>query len=171
MGACAKTPTGRRDKLAIMTFWVTGMRVRELCALKPGDIARGFAHVTLGDRVVHVPKAHREEIAGYLRAWLKDRKTVAKGESPLFCNLSGGSIEGSYFRRTFAQLASSASIERRFHPQGLRQTYAASLYRGDVPMEAIRRQLGLSDLGYTATWLKQLYPKDAFKAMDSFALD
>lgn len=173
MDACGSTPSGLRDRLAILLMWVTGMKPGELLALKPDDL-RPAAVRLQGGREVVIPKPHRREVAALSRRWMRHRSQLDGVRSdqrrPLICSLAGGRLDQTYLRRGLPRLAERAKVTRRFHAQGLRQTFATALYMSDVPVEIIRRQLGHSDVAFTTSYLERICPKKVIRAMETFTL-
>lgn len=83
----------------------------------------------------------------------------------LFCTLTGGRIYTSYIRALFDRLAKKAGIEKRVHPHGLRQTFAAQLAAEGCPMNLIQRQLKHSSLATTSRHLGHIGPAELTEAM------
>jgi integrase/recombinase XerC len=67
----------------------------------------------------------------------------------LFCRLDGGPLDQSYVRHLLRRLADKSWVDKRVHPHGLRDTYAAELAREGVPMNVLRDALGHSTLATT----------------------
>ncbi len=171
LAACPGTPSGLRDRLAVMLLWCAGLKPHELVVLRPEDLDRRRGVVRVSDREVVIPGAQRPKLWAFAAEWRAHRKSVADGDSPLLCNLTGGALDRSYLRHVLAQLAKDASLSKVLTAQGLRNTFAAAMHRSRVPMELIRRQLGLSDLEYTAAYLARIAPLDQHEAMEDFALE
>ena len=176
--ACPETPSGHRDRLTVMLLWCTGLRPAELVSLRVRDYLRDVVRrdrecdvVRAGRREVVVPGGQRDRLRELLETWIGLRASVAKQRSPLLCSLKGAGLDTSYFRHMFAQLAEDAALEKRLHAQGFRNTFAAAMHYGGVPMEIIRRQLGLSDLEYTAGFVALVAPVGQHQAMATFSLE
>ena len=162
MAACATSPTGLRDAAIVHTLWCTGLRCAEMCSLMPADIdrERGTVWVAHGkggiSRTVVVPGRMRLELWARLDKWLKARADHAWVDSPLFCSLHGGRLDDSYVRRTLKLLAANAGLSKRFHPHGLRHTFAAKMHLGGVSLGVIQQQLGHADLTITGRYLRKI---------------
>ena len=176
--ACPDTPSGHRDRFVVMLLWCTGMRTAELVSLRLRDYQRDVVRrdhkcdvVRAGSREIVVPGGQRDRLRELLEIWLSYRASVAKARSPLLCSLKGRALDTSYFRHMFASLAEATSLEKRLHAQGFRNTFAAAMHYGGVPMEIIRRQLGLSDLEYTAGFVALVAPVEQRDAMQTFSLE
>ena len=177
LDACATTPSGRRDAALVFLLWCTGLRCAELCDLMPSDIdrRRGTVYVQHGkggrSRTVVTPKAHRAELWKRLDAWETHRTDVAWTESPLFCSLHGARLDESYVRRTLGQLAERGGVDKRFHPHGLRHTFAAAMHLGGVPIETIAKQLGHNDISITGRYLRRIGAEVVRDVMADFSLE
>ncbi len=175
--ACPPTPTGLRDAAIVFLLWCTGLRSAELCDLGDGDIdrRRGTVWVACGkggkSRNVITPRASRAELWKRLDRWLRVRESHAWKDSPLFCSLQGARLDQSYVRKTLAQLADRAGVRKRFHPHGLRHTFAATMHLKGVPLKRIMEQLGHNDLSITGAYLKRIGAEAVHKAMVDFSLE
>jgi len=167
--ACADTPSGHRDRFAVMMLWCTGIKPAELVSLRRKDY--DGVSVRAGRRKVVVPGGQRGRLEELHDAWQQHRQRVATARSPLLCNLRGGALDTSYLRHMLAALSDEAELDKRLHAQGLRNTFAAAMHYGGVPMEVIRRQLGLSDIEYTAGYVGMIAPVGQHKAMATFRLE
>ena len=177
IGACGETPTGRRDAAIVFLLWCTGLRSAEVCDLAPADIdrRRGTVWVASGkggkSRTVYTPRQERPELWRTLDRWLRAREAYAASISPLFCSLHGNRLDASYIRKTLAILAADAGVERRFHPHGLRHTFAATMHLRKVPLPTIQKQLGHGDLSTTGAYLKRIGVEVVHEVMADFSLE
>jgi site-specific recombinase XerD len=167
--ACPDSPAGHRDRFMVMLLWCTGLKTSELLSLRPKDYSRDV--ITAGKREVVVPGGQRDRLLELHGAWLEHRSAIAYARSPLLCSLAGAQLDPSYVRHALAALAEAAELGRALNAQGLRNTFAAAMHNASVPMEIIRRQLGLSDLEYTAALVALVAPKEQFDAMGTFSLE
>lgn len=158
LAVCGESWVGARDRLAIAILWYTGLKTGELLRLLPGD----FGHETISvsepiDREIAVPVDRREELQALRVTWCDYRSGYPMTPaSPLICGRSGYGLDSGFFRRQLAELSTAAGLRPPINAQGLRHTYAASLHAGGVPLRTIQRQLGHSDLGYTAAYVAAL---------------
>lgn len=143
--ACPDTPRGHRDRLAVMLLWSTGLKSAELVAMKSRDWGDGTS-IRSGARLIRIPIGQQERLAECVGTWLDHRAgCTPTRSSPFLCTLRGETLDTSYIRHMLAELSSTVGLERRLHAQGLRNTCAASLYYGGVPLVAILEQLGVTD--------------------------
>lgn len=178
IGACdAEKPTGARDGAFIFLLWCTGLRIAEALDLNPDAInrRRGTVWVACGkggkSRTVVTPQASRPELLERLDRWIRFRESHAWTDSPLFCGLHGDRLDESYMRKMMGTLAARANVHVRFHPHGLRHTFAASMHLAGVPLDVIQRQLGHSDLSITGAYLRRIAPEVVHKMMSDFSLE
>lgn len=173
IAACPDSPSGTRDRLAVMLLWCAGLKPHELVELHADHFVRrtGCVRMPWREFAVVVPSAQRPNLWAFLGEWKAHRRRVAKPDSPLLCNLMGDQMDKSYLRHVLAQLAKTAAVTRPLTAQGFRNTFAAAMHRSRVPMEVIRRQLGLSDLEYTAAYLARIAPIEQHEAMEDFRLE
>lgn len=176
--ACdSATPSGARDAAFLFLLWCTGLRIAEACDLLPDaiDRRRGTVWVACGkggkSRTVVTPRASRPELWQRLDRWQRFRESHAWTKSPLFCNLHGARLDESYLRKTMATLAIRANVNVRFHPHGLRHTFAASMHLAGVPLDVIQRQLGHNDLAITGAYLRRIAPEVVHDIMADFSLE
>ncbi len=169
--ACPDTPTGARDRFAVMLLWCTGLKTAELLSLRAKDYTR--IAVKAGKREIIIPGAQRDRLEELHDAWQEHRRVIAGASQrkPLLCNLSGGALDSSYVRHMLAALSEQAELGKRLNAQGFRNTFAAAMHYAGVPIEIIRRQLGLSDIEYTAGYLAVIAPVEQHGAMGTFRLE
>ncbi len=145
---------GLRIRALIAVLWRGGLRISEALALNETDIdERG------GSLLISHGKGDKRREAGMdqfgfeqLAAWLTLRVSLPPG--PLFCVIDGPT-RGRRWAATAAraelrQLATEATVRRRFAPHQLRHAHAVELAREGVAVNIIRRQLGHTDLGTTS---------------------
>ena len=91
-----------------------------------------------------------------LQPWLEMRRGLPVG--PLLCVINGAS-RGRHWssaaaRAELRRTAATAGVRRRFAPHQLRHAHAVELAREGMPLIAIQRQLGHSNLGITSVYLQ-----------------
>ena len=160
---------GLRVRALIAVLWRGGLRISEALALDETDVDQ-----RRGSLLVRHGKGGRRREAGmddwgfeHLAAWLEQRVELPVG--PLFCVIDG-QTRGRRWAATAArcelrQLAAAAGVRRRFAPHQLRHAHAAELAREGVAVNLIQRQLGHTDLGTTATYLRGIDPSEVINAV------
>jgi integrase/recombinase XerC len=145
----ASTPPGRRDRAILELFYASGIRLSELVALDLED-------VDLAGRMVRVMgKGRKERIVPFnqkasaaLRAWLKDRLALTRGDA-LFVNARGGRLTGRSVQRLVARYVSSCSTRFGISPHALRHSFATHLLQAGADLRAIQELLGHVSLSTT----------------------
>ena len=138
----ASTPLGRRDRAVLELFYASGIRLSELVGLDLED-------VDLGGRIVRVMGKGRKErlvpfnqkAASALRAWLKDRVALTRGDA-LFVNARGGRLTGRSVQRLVARYVTSCSTRFGISPHALRHSFATHLLQAGADLRAIQELLG-----------------------------
>ncbi len=145
----ASTPLGRRDRAILELFYASGIRLSELVALDLED-------VDLSGRMVRVMgKGRKERIVPFnqkasaaLRAWLKDRLALTRGDA-LFVNARGGRLTGRSVQRLVARYVSSCSTRFGISPHALRHSFATHLLQAGADLRTIQELLGHVQLSTT----------------------
>jgi len=138
-----------RDVAVVELLYGSGLRVGELCALRPGDIdLRRRLVVVWGkgskQRQVPMTPPSAESIA----VWLANgRATLVTDASPgdvVFLNRRGRPLSPRDVRRILDRRASAPT-----HPHALRHTFATHLLDGGADLRAVQELLGHADLATT----------------------
>ena len=138
-----------RDNAVIELLYGSGLRVAELCGLRPPDLQLRARRVTVwgkGDKQRWVPMS--EPSVEAVRAWLADgRAHLLSERSPAdaaFLNRRGGRLTPRDVRRILDRRASDPT-----HPHALRHTFATHLLDGGADLRAVQELLGHADLATT----------------------
>ena len=143
-----------RDKAILETFFSTGLRLSELCALPRAiDLRRGELSVRgKGDklRVVFIAKSAKQAIQKYLA---KRSDT----EEALFISIdkSGkaiGRITARSVQRLIASRAREAGIPKRVHAHELRHSFATDLLMNGADLRSVQELLGHSNISTTQAY-------------------
>lgn len=147
--APAGGPVDLRDRAVVELLYGSGLRVGELCGLRPRDVdlARGQVLVWgKGSKQRQLPMS--ESSVEAVRAWVEGgRRALATAETPadaLFVNRRGHRLTPRDVRRILDRRAASPT-----HPHALRHTYATHLLDGGADLRAVQELLGHSDLATT----------------------
>lgn len=140
-----------RDIAVIELLFATGMRISELCALKPMDVnlyertiliyGKGAKErrIQIGNEdVVRILKEYEREYQDEIRAW-----------DCFFINHSGRPLSDQAVRRMINKYTSLAAIELHITPHMFRHTFATSLLEADVDIRYIQEMLGHSSINIT----------------------
>ena len=138
-----------RDDAVLEVLYGSGLRVGELCGLRPDDLALDEGLVRVwgkGAKQRRVPLSAPAVQA--VAAWLADGRADLVGpDSPddaVFLNRAGHRLTPRDVRRIVDRRAG-----RPTHPHALRHTYATHLLDGGADLRAVQELLGHSDLATT----------------------
>jgi site-specific recombinase XerD len=148
-GGGEEGPVGLRARAVVELLYGSGLRVGELCGLRPTDIdlVRGQLLVWgKGAKQRQVPMSEASVAA--VRAWVEGgRPTLGQPDSPgdaVFLNRRGRRLTPRDVRRILDRRALSPT-----HPHALRHTYATHLLDGGADLRAVQELLGHEDLATT----------------------
>lgn len=140
-----------RDIAVIELLFATGMRISELCALKPSD-------VNLYDRTILIygkgAKERRiqignEDVVAVLEEYQEEYQEEIREWGCFFINHSGRPLSDQAVRRMINKYSSLAAIEMHITPHMFRHTFATSLLEADVDIRYIQEMLGHSSINIT----------------------
>ena len=138
-----------RDDAVLELLYGSGLRVSEVCGLRPEDLDLDRRRVTVwgkGSKQRMVPLSAPAVDA--LGQWLgHGRRVLATANSPsdaVFLNQKGTRLGTRDVRRLLDRRAPSPT-----HPHALRHTFATHLLDGGADLRAVQELLGHSDLSTT----------------------
>jgi site-specific recombinase XerD len=145
-------PIRLRDDAVLELLYGSGLRVGELCALGPSDLALRTRTVTVWgkgskQRMVPLSGPAVEALDGWIhrgRPALAAGGLRADGIEALFVNRRGGRLTPRDVRRILDHRAPAPT-----HPHALRHTFATHLLDGGADLRAVQELLGHADLGTT----------------------
>ena len=147
--APAGEPVDVRDRAVVELLYGSGLRVGELCGLRPRDVDLVRGQVLVwgkGSKQRQLPMS--ESSVEAVRAWVDGgRRMMATAETPadaLFVNRRGHRLTPRDVRRILDRRAASPT-----HPHALRHTFATHLLDGGADLRAVQELLGHSDLATT----------------------
>ncbi len=142
-------PIGRRDRAVVELLYGSGLRVGELCGLRPADVdlVRGQLLVWgKGAKQRQLPMS--ESSVEAVGVWIRGgRATMVRPETPddaLFLNRRGRRLTSRDVRRILDRRSASPT-----HPHALRHTFATHLLDGGADLRAVQELLGHEDLATT----------------------
>jgi site-specific recombinase XerD len=138
-----------RDDALLELLYGSGLRVAELCGLRPDDVDLARETVTVwgkGSKQRQVPVT--VPAAEALRAWMeRGRVALATDGSPtdaVFLNARGRRLGPRDVRRIIDRRALAPT-----HPHALRHTFATHLLDGGADLRVVQELLGHEDLSTT----------------------
>lgn len=140
-----------RDAAVIEILFSTGMRISELCSLKPIDI--DFYEQTIliygkGAKERRIQIANND-VLSILIAYKKNFKTEIESCNHFFVNQSARPLSDQAVRRMINKYTSLAAVELHITPHMFRHTFATSLLEADVDIRYIQEMLGHSSINIT----------------------
>ena len=155
------TPVGIRDRTILETFYSTGIRIGELCALTVHDVdlSGGYVRINQGkggkDRVVPLGRhatAYMKEYLRHVRSrWTRKRRE----ERALFlgerCHRP---LNPLILGRLITQYAQAAGIRKTITAHSLRHTCATHMLAGGADIVYVQRLLGHADITTTQRYLR-----------------
>ena len=138
-----------RDDAVLEILYGSGLRVAELCSLRPADLdlLGGTARVWgkgSKQRVVPLSDPAVEALDGWLRAGRVDLVSSDTPADAVFLNRRGRRLSPRDVRRIIDHRSLSPT-----HPHALRHTFATHLLDGGADLRAVQELLGHADLGTT----------------------
>lgn len=164
--------------IAVRLNFYLGLRVGELVALKPEDIMGNQLHVVREE--VRDQESNQTYVVDHTKTNRDRFVAIVPQAKELFDKLD---MEGSYlFERNGERLTARQTayvLEKYAERQGvgtksthkIRKTYASRLNAAGVPIDAIREQLGHSELSTTLSYIYNPLTEDATYLMISKALE
>jgi site-specific recombinase XerD len=138
-----------RDDAVLELLYGSGLRVGELCGLRPADLVPGSGSVQVwgkGGKQRQVPIS--EPAAEAVSAWLaRGRPALEQAVSPseaVFLNRRGHRLSPRDVRRIVDRRSLAPT-----HPHALRHTFATHLLDGGADLRAVQELLGHADLATT----------------------
>ena len=138
-----------RDDAVLELLYGSGLRVSEVCGLRPGDLDLERQRVTVWGKGSKQRVVPLSPPAGHaLSQWLDHgRRDLATAESPsdaVFLNRRGRRLGPRDVHRLLDRRAPSPT-----HPHALRHTFATHLLDGGADLRSVQEMLGHADLSTT----------------------
>lgn len=138
-----------QDDALLELLYGSGLRVGEVCALRPDDFDLASARVTVwgkGSKQRQVPMSEPAVVA--VRRWLADGlpriSTAATPANAVFVNRRGNQLTPRDLRRVLDRRSPVPT-----HPHALRHTFATHLLDGGADLRVVQELLGHQDLATT----------------------
>ena len=151
-----------RDRMVIMTFYETGIRLSELIGLDDSmvDFSNRQLKVT-GKRNKQRVIPLGEELLATLRDYMKCRdKGVDRQSEALFVSAKGQRMTSSQVREGVRKNLSKVCTLKKRTPHVLRHTFATAMLNNKAGIESVKKLLGHESLStteiYTHTTFEQL---------------
>jgi integrase/recombinase XerD len=148
-----------RDCLVLEFLFNTGMRVNELCGLKPSDydtengiirfIGKGNKERKCYITVSHIPKLYKN----YMDMRKKYLKKSGKTGQTIFINRFGNALSDQGVRAIVTKYSNAAGIRKNVTPHVFRHSFATLLMEQGVNLRYIQEYLGHETILTTQRYL------------------
>jgi integrase/recombinase XerD len=156
------TLLGIRDRAILETFYATGIRLNELCALTiyDADLQGGLLRINQGkggkDRVVPLGKHAARFLKEYIQKVRPHFTRKNRNSCHLFVGATGAPVSDQVACRMVRTYARSADIKKKVTPHLFRHTFATDLVRNGADITSVQKMMGHSDPKTTQGYLKSL---------------
>jgi integrase/recombinase XerC len=163
---------GLTEKLVIQLFYATGMRLSELigCKEQQLDVSKRVIKV-LGkgnkERILPISEALAKDLSNYI----KEKPAAAMGNSVLFVNEKGKSLQPRAVYTFVKFYLSQVTTLQKKSPHILRHSFATHLMNNGADLNAVKELLGHASLAATQVYthntiekLKEVFAKAHPKA-------
>lgn len=140
-----------RDAAVIELLFASGMRISELCTLRPDDINLGDGTILIygkGDKERRI-QIGNESVIRILKEYHANFSEEICRCNHFFANQNGKPLSDQAVRRMINKYSSLASIEMHITPHMFRHTFATCLLEADVDIRYIQEMLGHSSINIT----------------------
>ncbi len=147
-----------RDRAILCVLLYCGLRSKELCELRLGDVDLSGRVLWIRDHGEGIKNRHERralmsrEAAGALREWMEARPFV-RDNGYVFITETGKPLYKDRLNRILYDAARRARITKRVHAHQLRHTCGSNMIRAGVPITEVQLQLGHRSLSSTLIYL------------------
>ena len=154
---------GRRDKLIVMMFYNTGIRLSELLGLNEEDVSTDRQAIKVtgkGNKQRIVPFGN--ELLHLINIYRGEKKALfgLQNEAPFFVNKKGERMRDYQVRRMIQRQLALVTTQAKRSPHVLRHTFATSMLNHQADLESVKELLGHKLLStteiYTHTTFEEL---------------
>ncbi len=142
---------GFRDRTMLELLYASGLRVSELCGLRPLDfdpmtgLVRVFGKGSK-ERIVPVHDTAAKLLTAYIRDW---RPAFRPVEDALFLNRSGKGLTRQAVWKVVKRHVAEAGIRKDISPHTFRHSFATHLLDGGADLRTVQMLLGHADIAAT----------------------
>ena len=140
-----------RDAAIIELLFATGIRITELCSLKPFDVNLYEKTILIYGKGSKERKIQigNDDVITILQEYTENFTYEIQACNYFFVNQSGRPLSDQAVRRMINKYTSLAAIELHITPHMFRHTFATSLLEADVNIRYIQEMLGHSSINIT----------------------
>ncbi len=146
-----RTKLGFRDRTILELMYATGLRVSEVCSLKPLDFdpLAGILKIKgKGDKERFLP-IHQTGLEILNRYLQSCRPYFHPREDYLFLNRSGTSLSRQAIWKMIKRYALKAKLAKKISPHTIRHSFATHLLAGGADLRTVQTLLGHADISAT----------------------
>jgi len=148
---------GQRNKLIIVTFYLTGMRLSELIQIKTIDIDMSKSEVKIlgkgnKQRIIPIPEYLKSEINKYLITRNTLLEELQQTSPHLFITRQGKQSYAKLVYRVINKHLAYVSTNTKKSPHTLRHSFATVMLNKGANLNAIKEILGHSSLSATQVY-------------------
>ena len=146
-----KKKNALRDAAISEILFSTGMRISELCSIKPHDINLSTGTILIygkGNKERRI-NIENEQVISILKEYRSEFSSEINMCGHFFANQYGRMLNDQAVRRMINKYCSLASIDLHITPHMFRHTFATSLLDADVDIRYIQEMLGHSSINIT----------------------
>ena len=142
---------GFRDRTMLELLYAAGLRVSELCALRPldfdpqADILRVFGKGAK-ERLVPIHAGASRLLSDYLQTW---RPQFSPKQDNAFLNRSGKGLSRQAVWKLIQKYVALAGVRKSVSPHTFRHSFATHLLDGGADLRTVQLLLGHSDVAAT----------------------
>ena len=145
---------GVRDRIILLTFYHTGVRVSELVGLNVADVSLTTSELKVTgkrnkQRIIPFGKELNGELTHYVR--LRNEWTATL-EGPLFLGKDKKRMKAESVRNIVSHYLSMVTTQKKKSPHVLRHTFATVMLNNGADLEAIKELLGHESIGTTEVY-------------------
>lgn len=140
-----------RDIAVIELLFATGIRISELCALKPSDVNLCERSILIYGKGAKERRLQigNDDVVQILEKYKNNFSAEIQSCEHFFTNQSGNVLSDQAVRRMIRKYTALASINLHITPHMFRHTFATSLLEADVDIRYIQEMLGHSSIHVT----------------------
>lgn len=140
-----------RDIAVMELLFATGMRISELCTLKPNDINFYDKTVLIYGKGAKERRLQigNDDIIEILKKYKDIYHNEISNSQHFFATSSNNALSDQSVRRMINKYVNLASIDMHITPHMFRHTFATSLLEADVDIRYIQEMLGHSSINVT----------------------
>ncbi len=144
---------GRTERLVLLLFYSTGMRLTELITIKEGDVDYSKSQIkVLGkgnkERIVPISTEMRDS----LKEYVAEKSVQIEGITNLFTDEKGKALQQRKVYTFVNQYLSTITTIKKKSPHILRHSFATHLMNNGASLNAVKELLGHSSLASTQVY-------------------